>query len=383
MSCSVVRRVALPDAFLAADGLFQTFLTVLDGLRRLPRRGAPRARALPAVPHHHQGAHGRGARRRRPGDGARGDQGARGGRGARDAGAGRRRTTTCSTAWPPTPGCRSTARRSTALVGEPLVVRRHRRGPGARPSSTQVARGRGATPGRRGLPARADPLAALPFGERDAPSAPPVLRQGPGHLRRRRRPAPDGHLRPPLRLRRRARRADPAQGPRAHGDLGVLVRGRSATWPAATSCPPTSPTCPPAWPTADPDLAGRIMLCRKAEMLAIECIVRGYLSGSAWKEYRASGTMHGQALPGRAAGERPAPRAGVHAVHQERRARREHLLRAGGRPRGRRSWPPRRGTSRSSSTRGAPRWRASAGSSSPTRSSSSGWSTASSCSATR
>jgi phosphoribosylaminoimidazole-succinocarboxamide synthase len=48
---------------------------------------------------------------------------------------------------------------------------------------------------------------------------------------------------------------------------------------------------------ADPDLAGRIMLCRKAEMLSIECIVRGYLSGSAWKEYRATGTMHGQALP--------------------------------------------------------------------------------------
>jgi phosphoribosylaminoimidazole-succinocarboxamide synthase len=48
---------------------------------------------------------------------------------------------------------------------------------------------------------------------------------------------------------------------------------------------------------ADPDLAGRIMLCRRAEMLSIECIVRGYLSGSAWKEYRTSGTMHGQALP--------------------------------------------------------------------------------------
>lgn len=48
---------------------------------------------------------------------------------------------------------------------------------------------------------------------------------------------------------------------------------------------------------ADPDLAGRFMLCRKAEMLSIECIVRGYLSGSAWKEYRASGTMHGQELP--------------------------------------------------------------------------------------
>lgn len=44
-------------------------------------------------------------------------------------------------------------------------------------------------------------------------------------------------------------------------------------------------------------LAGRFMLCRRAEMLPVECIVRGYLTGSAWKEYRASGTMHGVALP--------------------------------------------------------------------------------------
>ncbi|HEX2575639.1 MAG TPA: phosphoribosylaminoimidazolesuccinocarboxamide synthase [Aquihabitans sp.] len=47
----------------------------------------------------------------------------------------------------------------------------------------------------------------------------------------------------------------------------------------------------------DPDLAGRVMLCRRAEMLDIECIVRGYLTGSAWKEYRTSGTMHGTKLP--------------------------------------------------------------------------------------
>jgi phosphoribosylaminoimidazole-succinocarboxamide synthase len=50
------------------------------------------------------------------------------------------------------------------------------------------------------------------------------------------------------------------------------------------------PDCPPEW-------EGRIMLVRKAEMLPVECIVRGYLSGSAWKEYRATGTMHGQRLP--------------------------------------------------------------------------------------
>ena len=46
-----------------------------------------------------------------------------------------------------------------------------------------------------------------------------------------------------------------------------------------------------------PDVAGRTMLVRRAEMLPIECIVRGYLSGSAWKEYSASGTMNGVKLP--------------------------------------------------------------------------------------
>ena len=42
-----------------------------------------------------------------------------------------------------------------------------------------------------------------------------------------------------------------------------------------------------------PDITGRAMLVRRAKMLPVECIVRGYLSGSAWKEYRESGTMHG------------------------------------------------------------------------------------------
>jgi phosphoribosylaminoimidazole-succinocarboxamide synthase len=46
-----------------------------------------------------------------------------------------------------------------------------------------------------------------------------------------------------------------------------------------------------------PDLEGRTMVVRKAEMLPVECIVRGYLSGSAWAEYKRSGTMHGTTLP--------------------------------------------------------------------------------------
>ncbi|MGA7418055.1 MAG: phosphoribosylaminoimidazolesuccinocarboxamide synthase, partial [Acidimicrobiales bacterium] len=45
------------------------------------------------------------------------------------------------------------------------------------------------------------------------------------------------------------------------------------------------------------DLAGRSMLVRRADMLAIECIVRGYLAGSAHKEYEREGTVHGMPMP--------------------------------------------------------------------------------------
>ena len=44
-------------------------------------------------------------------------------------------------------------------------------------------------------------------------------------------------------------------------------------------------------------VAGRIMLTRKAEMLPVECIVRGYITGSAWKEYQASGSEAAAGLP--------------------------------------------------------------------------------------
>jgi phosphoribosylaminoimidazole-succinocarboxamide synthase len=44
-------------------------------------------------------------------------------------------------------------------------------------------------------------------------------------------------------------------------------------------------------------LAGRAMLCVRTEVFPIECVVRGYLSGSAWKEYSATGTLAGEPLP--------------------------------------------------------------------------------------
>lgn len=45
------------------------------------------------------------------------------------------------------------------------------------------------------------------------------------------------------------------------------------------------------------EIAGRAMLCRRAAVFPIECVVRGYLSGSAWKEYRDHGTLAGETLP--------------------------------------------------------------------------------------
>jgi phosphoribosylaminoimidazole-succinocarboxamide synthase len=44
-------------------------------------------------------------------------------------------------------------------------------------------------------------------------------------------------------------------------------------------------------------LAGRAMLTRRAEIFPVECVIRGYLSGSAWKEYRQQGTLAGEPLP--------------------------------------------------------------------------------------
>ncbi|MGC8471920.1 MAG: phosphoribosylaminoimidazolesuccinocarboxamide synthase [Acidimicrobiales bacterium] len=44
-------------------------------------------------------------------------------------------------------------------------------------------------------------------------------------------------------------------------------------------------------------IAGRALLVRRAEMLGIECIVRGYLAGQAYEEYAAHGTVHGTPMP--------------------------------------------------------------------------------------
>jgi phosphoribosylaminoimidazole-succinocarboxamide synthase len=45
------------------------------------------------------------------------------------------------------------------------------------------------------------------------------------------------------------------------------------------------------------DLGGRSMLVRRAERIDVECVVRGYLAGTAWAEYREHSTLAGEALP--------------------------------------------------------------------------------------
>jgi phosphoribosylaminoimidazole-succinocarboxamide synthase len=50
-------------------------------------------------------------------------------------------------------------------------------------------------------------------------------------------------------------------------------------------------------PDIPDEWVGRVTLAHRAEMLKIECIVRGYLSGSAWKEYKERGTVNGMPMP--------------------------------------------------------------------------------------
>ena len=169
VSCSVVRRVALPDAFFAADGLFQTFLTVLDEFGAYPAviaRELDRYLPFLATTKILVAAVRRG---RRPGGRARGDQGARGRGGAGHAGEGRRRRTTSSTGWPPTAGSACPAPRSTPW--SPTAPPSSARAPAqVRGGDPPHHRGGDGPPGGRHLQPTPDPLTP------DPPHPPPSPR---------------------------------------------------------------------------------------------------------------------------------------------------------------------------------------------------------------
>ena len=73
-------------------------------------------------------------------------------------------------------------------------------------------------------------------------------------------------------------------------DKGRVLTGVSAFWFSRTS-----DIVPNHLLELRPD--GRSMVCRRLEMLPIECVVRGYLAGSGWNDYRETGTVCGHALP--------------------------------------------------------------------------------------
>jgi phosphoribosylaminoimidazole-succinocarboxamide synthase len=73
-------------------------------------------------------------------------------------------------------------------------------------------------------------------------------------------------------------------------DKGRVLCGLSAFWFARTR-----EICPNHLRAVRAD--GRSMECRRLEMLPIECVVRGYLAGSGWKDYRQTGVVCGHRLP--------------------------------------------------------------------------------------
>jgi phosphoribosylaminoimidazole-succinocarboxamide synthase len=73
-------------------------------------------------------------------------------------------------------------------------------------------------------------------------------------------------------------------------DKGRVLTGLSAFWFARTQA-----ICANHLLAVRPD--GRSTECRRLSMLPIECVVRGYLAGSGWKDYRASGEVCGHHLP--------------------------------------------------------------------------------------
>ncbi len=73
-------------------------------------------------------------------------------------------------------------------------------------------------------------------------------------------------------------------------DKGRVLTGLSAFWFARTAH-----ICPNHLLAMRPD--GRSIECRRLEMLPLECVVRGYLAGSGWKDYLATGAVCGHELP--------------------------------------------------------------------------------------
>jgi len=84
---------------------------------------------------------------------------------------------------------------------------------------------------------------------------------------------------------------------------GIILNMMSAAWSKWLAGVPTHLVTtnveryPEPFNRFSMELAGRSMLVRKAKRIELECVVRGYLAGSGWKEYRESGRVCGISLP--------------------------------------------------------------------------------------
>ena len=121
----------------------------------------------------------------------------------------------------------------------------------------------------------------------------------------------------------------------------------------------------------DPGLAGRALLVRRLEMLPLECVVRGYLAGSGWKDYRRTGAVCGIPLPDGLREADRLPRTLFTPSTKATSGHDENITPSRASSSSASSATARSSVPRSRSTSGRPPRRSSAGSSSPTRSSSS------------
>jgi phosphoribosylaminoimidazole-succinocarboxamide synthase len=81
-------------------------------------------------------------------------------------------------------------------------------------------------------------------------------------------------------------------------DKGRVLTGCSLHWFRATrDIVPNHVVSAGLRDLPDPDWAGRAMVVRRLEMLPVECVARGWLAGSGWRDYRDSGVVCGHRLP--------------------------------------------------------------------------------------
>ena len=99
-------------------------------------------------------------------------------------------------------------------------------------------------------------------------------------------------------------------------DKGKVLTGLSVFWFELTAQIVANHLISATDGVPEPRSRGRALVVRKLAMLPVECVVRGYITGSGWKDYQATGAVSGIELPRGPARVRAAARADLHAQHE-------------------------------------------------------------------